>query len=50
MGTLEAVLEESGYRYDRITEDWIPRQPMQINRLEVSLLRLASAANDILNC
>ena len=36
MATLEAVLEEAGYHYDAATQGWIPRQPMQINRLEVS--------------
>jgi predicted RNase H-like HicB family nuclease len=37
MGTLELVLEESGYHYEPITQKWIPRQPVQVNRLEASL-------------
>jgi predicted RNase H-like HicB family nuclease len=36
MGTLDFVLEEAGYHYDPVSLSWIPRQPMQINRLEVS--------------
>ncbi len=36
MGTLEFVLEEAGYRQEPTTLKWIPRQPIQINRLEVS--------------
>ncbi len=34
MGTLETVLEEAGYHFDAATGRWIPRQPIQINRLE----------------
>jgi predicted RNase H-like HicB family nuclease len=36
MGTLEFVLEEAGYRQEPITLKWIPRQPIQINRLQIS--------------
>ena len=35
MGTLEVVLEEAGYRRESQTSPrWLPRQPMQVNRLE----------------
>ncbi len=35
MGTLETVLEEAGYRRDPVAPHrWIPRQPIQTNRLE----------------
>lgn len=35
MGTLETVLEEAGYHRESPTaRRWIPRQPLQINRLE----------------
>jgi predicted RNase H-like HicB family nuclease len=35
MGTLEMVLEEAGYRRESPTTlRWVPRQPVQINRLE----------------
>ena len=38
MGTLEAVLEESGYQPDpTIAQRWIPRQPIQIHWLEAEL-------------
>jgi predicted RNase H-like HicB family nuclease len=37
MGTLELVLEEAGYHYEPITQKWLPRQPVQVNRLEASL-------------
>lgn len=37
MGTLETVLEEAGYRREPvIPEQWVPRQPVQINWLEAS--------------
>ena len=37
MGTLEMVLEEAGYRRESaIPQRWVPRQPVQINWLEVS--------------
>jgi len=36
LGTLEVVLEEAGYHYDAATQGWIPRQPVQVNWLEVS--------------
>ena len=36
MGTLALVLEEAGYHYDAATQRWVPRQPIQINRLEAS--------------
>lgn len=36
MGTLEMVLEEAGYHFDSLTQRWLPRQPIQINRLEAS--------------
>jgi predicted RNase H-like HicB family nuclease len=36
MGTLEVVLEEAGYYFDPGSQKWIPRQPVQINRLEAS--------------
>ena len=36
MGTLAQVLEEAGYhREPRKPHRWLPRQPVQINRLEV---------------
>ena len=36
MGTLEVVLEEAGYRRDRLkSRRWHYREPIQINRLEV---------------
>lgn len=35
MGTLETVLEEAGYRREsQAPSRWVPRQPLQINRLE----------------
>lgn len=35
MGTLETVLEEAGYRRESpASSRWVPRQPLQINRLE----------------
>jgi len=34
MGTLDTVLEEAGYHREPSTLRWVPRQPMQINRLE----------------
>ena len=34
MGTLEVILEEAGYHFDPAANKWIPRQPIQINRLE----------------
>ena len=35
MGTLEVVLEEAGYhRESQTSQRWLPRQPVQINRLE----------------
>lgn len=38
MGTLEAVLEESGYQREFATSPrWIPRQPIQIHWLETTL-------------
>ena len=38
MGTLDAVLEEAGYRREsRHPGRWIYRQPIQVNRLEASL-------------
>jgi len=38
VGTLDAVLEESGYEPDpTIAQRWIPRQPIQIHWLEASL-------------
>jgi predicted RNase H-like HicB family nuclease len=38
MGTLEMVLEEAGYRREPTApQRWIPRQPIQINYLEISL-------------
>ena len=38
MGTLDAVLEESGYQPDPTTSQrWIARQPLQIHWLEASL-------------
>jgi len=37
MGTLEIVLEEAGYhRQPHALHQWVYRQPMQINRLEVA--------------
>ncbi len=36
MGTLELVLEEAGYRYDALTQKWMPRRPIQINRMEAA--------------
>jgi predicted RNase H-like HicB family nuclease len=36
MGTLEIVLEEAGYHREPVTQKWILRQPIQINRLEAS--------------
>ncbi|OQY27665.1 MAG: hypothetical protein B6I38_09860 [Anaerolineaceae bacterium 4572_5.1] len=36
MGTLKMVLEEAGYHYDHVIRGWVPRQPIQINRLEAS--------------
>jgi predicted RNase H-like HicB family nuclease len=36
MGTLEVVLEEAGYRQEPGTQRWMPRQPVQINRLEAT--------------
>ena len=36
MNTLETVLEEAGYRFDPATQRWLPRQPVQINRLEAT--------------
>ena len=38
MGTLDAVLEEAGYRREPLTpQRWFYRQPIQINQLEASL-------------
>jgi predicted RNase H-like HicB family nuclease len=34
MGTLEIVLKEAGYQFDPGRQTWVPRQPIQINRLE----------------
>lgn len=34
MGTLGIILEEAGYHFDPGANKWIPRQPIQINRLE----------------
>jgi len=36
MGTLEVVLEEAGYYRELLTQKWVLRQPIQINRLEAS--------------
>jgi predicted RNase H-like HicB family nuclease len=37
MGTLEAVLEEAGYRRESpASQRWIPRQPIQVHQLEAS--------------
>jgi hypothetical protein len=37
MGSLEMVLEEAGYQLDPARQQWVPRQPVQVNRLEASL-------------
>jgi predicted RNase H-like HicB family nuclease len=38
MGTLDAVLEEAGYRREPLApQRWFYRQPIQINRLEAVL-------------
>jgi predicted RNase H-like HicB family nuclease len=38
MGSLEAVLEEAGYRREPLSpERWRYREPIQVNRLEASL-------------
>lgn len=34
MGTLDVILEEAGYHFDPAANKWVPRQPIQINRLE----------------
>ena len=36
MGTFEMVLEEAGYHFDPMAKKWVPRQPIQINRLEAA--------------
>jgi predicted RNase H-like HicB family nuclease len=37
MGTLEAVLEEAGYRRESpASQRWVPRQPIQVHQLEAS--------------
>ncbi len=36
MGTLDVILEEAGYHFDPGARRWIPRQPIQINRLEAT--------------
>lgn len=35
MGTLDIILEEAGYHFDAAANKYIPRQPIQISRLEV---------------
>jgi predicted RNase H-like HicB family nuclease len=38
MGTIDLVLEESGYRREPgVPDRWIYRQPIQINRLEAAV-------------